>query len=213
MDSSNLISCFNCGTLNVIGAGSCRNCRAVQYYNCPYCHAGVNTTLTNCSNCGHKLNWPREVYYAENTYNPVKSTSPAVILLLMGSVLLFFIAINLIANSSNPANAVSHTTGVAGSSNLPANQTKVATQPNVYDPYPITTAPSMTQIPSSPSYPDAVLNSAQVPISYDATIIFPVTPSSPAAGSTYVPNRSSYLDTIYPKWGRCSGGSCRGYNQ
>ena len=209
----NLISCSNCGSPNVMGVRWCRNCHAILYYNCPYCYAWVDNTISNCSNCGNKLNWPKEVYYIENTYNPDKSTSPAVPLLLLSCVLLFLFAFNFMANNSYSANAVSQPPGVAASDNLPTNELKVVNQPQIQDSYPISSNPSNTQITSSSSYPASVLSSAQEPISYDTTIIIPVIPSSSTTTGTYVPKSSSYLNTVFPTWGHCSGGSCRGYYQ
>ena len=215
MNSSrgNLTSCFNCGSPNVTGVRSCRNCHAPYYYNCPHCHSWVDNSFSNCPNCRKKLNWPSGGYHTEYAFSPDKSTSSAVVVLLLSSVLLSIVAINLMANNSNPVNAVSHTASIAESSNLPANELKVATQPDIQDSYQITTTPAMTQIAPSTSYTDADVNSAEGSISYETEFILPVAPTSTTTTGTYIPKSSSYLDTLYPNWGHCSGGSCRSYNQ
>jgi hypothetical protein len=204
-----LLGCFNCGTLNVTGVRSCVNCHAPYYYNCPNCHSWVDNSVSNCPGCAKKLNWPKEVYYTEDTYSPEKSTSSAAIILLLSTVLLSIVAINLITNNSNPVDAVSHTTNAAASYDLPANELKMAAQPQIQVYSPIAATPSTAQTYPSTSCADVETNSAEGSISYETLMINPVTPASITTTDTYVPKSSSYLDTLYPNWGHCSGGSCR----
>lgn len=216
-NKGDLTACFNCGTLNVTGVRSCRNCNAAQYYNCTYCHSWVDNSFSNCPNCGDKLKWPKEVYRIENTDNPDKSTSTAAIVLTLSIVLLSIITVNLMANNSNPVDAVSHTPSVVASHDLPVNELKMATQPQIHDPAAITATTSMPQTGPSASYADsyadADVNSADESISYDTIIITPLTPTSGTATGIVAPKTSSYLDTAFPTWGHCSGGSCRSYYQ
>jgi hypothetical protein len=205
----NVTSCFNCGTLNVTGVRSCINCHAPYYYNCPYCHSWVDSSFSNCPSCAQKLNWPKEVYYTGDTSSLSQSTSSAVIILLVSIVLLSIVAINLISSNSNPVDAVSHTSDVAITSSLPANEMKTATQPQIKVYTPIIAAPSATQADSSTTYTDADVNYTDSYNSYQTSDVIPLYPASTAGEDTYVPKRCSYLDTLYPNWGRCSGGSCR----
>ena len=212
-DRDNHIACLNCGTLNVTGVRSCRNCNAAYYYNCPSCHSWVDNTIANCLNCGKKLRWPSVTYYAGNTYIPGKSTSPAAFVLILGSVLLSIVALNLMANNSNPADAVSHAAGVGAQGNIPANELKVTAQPEIQGPYTITATSPAAETDSYTVNDYTDINSAEGPISYEATVATPVTPAPVTETSTSVPKSSPYLDTIYPNWGHCSGGSCRNYYQ
>jgi hypothetical protein len=197
-------TCFNCGTVNVTGVRSCINCGAPYYYNCPHCQTWVDNTFSDCPACQKKLNWPKEVYYEADIYGEGKSVSHAAVLLLLGIVLLSIVAINLITNNSNPVDAVSHSPGVSAPDTLPANVLKDATQPEIKATSLVAETPSMAQTNSCTYYPDT-----GVDYYYDTTTIYPVTPESKATADSYVPSSSSYLDSIYPNWGHCSGGSCR----
>jgi len=211
------IACYNCGALNVTGVKWCGNCYAAQYYNCPYCQSWVDNSFPNCPGCGKKLRWPSEGYYTEYAFSPDKSTSSAVVVLLLSIAVLSLVAVNLIANNSNPVDAISHTPAVTASNNLPASELKMAAQPVIEVLNPVTATPSMTQTgPSSSyadSYTDADTNPADETISYDTIIVYPVTTTSTTATGTVAPKASSYLDTAFPTWGHCSGGSCRSYYQ
>jgi hypothetical protein len=202
-----LLGCFNCGTLNVTGVRSCINCHAPFYYNCPHCHSWVDNSFSNCPSCAKKLNWPKEAYYTEDTYSPSPSTSSAAIILLLSTVLLSIVAINLIANSSNPVDAVSHTGDIAAPYSVPAQELKTAAQPQIKVYSPVSATPSTTQTDSTASYNDAEVNYNEVSNSYKITEIIPLTPAPIA--TTDPPKSCSYLDTLYPNWGHCSGGSCR----
>jgi len=200
----NLIACYNCGTPNVTGVRSCANCHAAYYYNCPYCHAWVDISVSNCASCGNKLNWPKEAYYAEYIYSPVKS-SPAAILLLMSIIVLLIVAVNLIMNYTNSVDAGSHTPLIAASNSMPADELKTAAQPEIQVSSPAPTAPSMIQRDTSDSYAEAYVDTAEGSSAYEIT-------DSTTTGA-YVPKPSSYLKMMYPNWGHCSGGSCSGYYQ
>ena len=212
-DRDNHIACLNCGTLNVTGVRSCRNCNAAYYYNCPFCHSWVDNTIANCLNCGKKLKWPMVTYHAENTYIPGKSTSPAAFVLILSSVLLSIVALNLMANTSNPADAVSHTAAITARGNIPANELKVTSQPEIQGPYTINATSPTAETNSYTAYDYTDINSAEGSFSYEATVATPVAPASNTGTSTSMPKSSSYMDTIYPNWGHCSGGSCRNYYQ
>jgi hypothetical protein len=59
--------CHRCGTHNLVGAVSCRNCHQQLFYNCPHCHAWVDNRYSHCPQCRHSLSWPRDVG-PQNTY-------------------------------------------------------------------------------------------------------------------------------------------------
>jgi len=207
---NDLNACYNCGTLNVTGVRSCSHCYAVQYYNCPYCQSWVDNSFSHCPNCGDKLKWPKEVYYIENSSNPDKSTSTAAAVLTLSIVLLSIIAVNLMVNNANPVAAVSHMPDVAVSHDLTVNELRVSTQPQIQDSPVITATTSMTQTSPdtaySSSYNDADVQSVDKSMSFETIIVSP-TPI------ITTPRTSSYLDTAFPTWGHCSGGSCRSYYQ
>jgi len=131
----------------------------------------------------------------------------------LSSVLLSIVALNLVANNSNPADAVSHTAGVAAEGNIPPNELKVTAQPEIRGPYTITATSPTAETDSYTAYEYTDINSTEGPISYEATVATPVTPDPVTETSTSSPKSSPYLDTIYPNWGHCSGGSCRNYYQ
>ncbi|MDD5399199.1 MAG: zinc ribbon domain-containing protein [Dehalococcoidia bacterium] len=213
VNRNNLNACYNCGTLNVTGVRSCGNCYAVQYYNCPYCQAWVDNSFASCPCCGKKLNWPRESYGPEYAFSQKKSTSTAVVILLLSVAVLSIVAFNLITNHSNPADAVTHTPDVATSNNLPADEIKVAAQPTTQ--YPVAEPPAMTQ--TDPATPDADIATDTDNAGASSAYLVPDTPQytpiNATATGTYTPQPSSYLKMMYPNWGRCSGGSCSGYYQ
>jgi hypothetical protein len=205
----NVTSCYNCGTLNVTGVRSCVNCHAPYYYNCPHCHSWVDNSFSNCPSCSKKLNWPKAVYYTEDTCSPSPSTSSAAIILLLSTVLLSIVAINLIASSSNPVDAVSHTSDVTITNSVPANELKTAAQPQIKAYSPVSATPSTTQTGSTATYADADVNYTEGSDSYQTVEIIPLTPASITTTDTNSPKSCSYLETLYPNWGHCSGGSCR----
>jgi len=209
----NLNACYNCGTLNVTGVKWCANCYAVQYYNCPYCQSWVDNSFSNCPACGNKLRWPSEGYHAEYAFSPNKSTSSAVVVLLLCIAVLSIVAVNFITNNSNPVDAVSHTPVATVSNNLPTSELKTATQPVIEVLSPAAETPSMTETDPSASYTGSDANPAEESISYEIINNMPVIPTSVTTTQNYVPTSSSYLQMMYPNWGHCSGGSCSGYSQ
>jgi len=212
---NHLNACYNCGTLNVTGVKSCGNCYAVQYYNCPYCQAWVDNSFANCPCCGKNLNWPRESYGPEYAFSQNKSTSSAVVVLLLSIAVLSIVAFTLITNHSNAADAVTNPPDVAASNNLPAEEMKVAAQPYIQDP--ATEPPEMTQTDPVASDAAAATDTYTDTTGASSSYLVPDTPQytpvNAAATGTYTPQPSSYLKTIYPNWGHCSGGSCSGYYQ
>jgi hypothetical protein len=204
-----LLGCFHCGTLNVTGVRSCVNCHAPFYYNCPHCHSWVDNSFSSCPTCAKKLNWPKEVYYTEDTCSPSPSTSSAAIILLLSTVLLSIVAINLIANNSNPVDAISHAGDTAITNNLQANELRTATQPQIQAYSPVTAPSSTAQTGSTATYSDADVNYDEGSSSYQTVEIIPLTQAPNTTTDTNSPKSCSYLDTLYPNWGHCSGGSCR----
>ena len=213
VNRNNLNACYNCGTLNVTGVKSCCNCYAVQYYNCPYCQAWVDNSFANCPCCGKKLNWPRESYGPEYAFSPNKSTSSAVVVLLLSVALLSIVAFSLINNKSNAFDAVTQTPDVAISNNTPAEEMKVAAQPAVQEPVAEPPATAQPDPALSEDDVDIIVDNAGTSGAYLVPDTPQYTPVNAAATGTYTPRTSSYLKTIYPNWGRCSGGSCSGYYQ
>jgi hypothetical protein len=213
VNRNNLNTCYNCGALNVTGVKVCGNCYAVQYYNCPYCQAWVDNAFARCPNCGKKLNWPKESYGPEYAFSQNRSTSTAVVVLLLTVAVLSIVAFNLITNHTN-TDAGTNTPEVALSSGRPAGEMKVAAQPAVQE--------SVTEPPATPQSEPAVSNTG-TDTSLDNTgtsgaYLVPDTPQYPPVNATstgtYTPKpASSYLKMMYPNWGRCSGGSCSGYYQ
>jgi len=208
----NYITCYNCGAPNIAGVRACTNCNAPQYYNCPYCNAWVDNSFSNCPNCGDKLKWPSD-NYTEYAFSQNKSTSSAVVVLLLSVVLLSIVAVNLMINNSNPVDAIARTPAAATPNNTPLNELKVTAQPEIQYPPSITASPSMTQSDYPSSYTEPDVHVVEATTWYQSTTVDPVTPAAIPTTDTYVPKRSSYLETMYPNWGRCSGGSCRGYYQ
>lgn len=212
VNRKDLNACYNCGTLNVTGVRSCGNCYAVQYYNCPYCQAWVDNSFANCPCCGKKLNWPRESYGPEYAFSQNKSTSSAVVVLLLAVAVLSIVAFNLITNHSN-TDAITNTPGVAVSSDLPAEEMKVAAQPAVQNPAAEQPATAQSDPALSEDDVDIIVDNAGTSGAYLVPDTPQYTPVNAAATGTYTPRTSSYLKTVYPNWGHCSGGSCSGYYQ
>jgi len=206
-DRDKYTACYNCGTLNATGVKWCVNCYAAQYYNCPYCQSWVDNSFPNCPGCGKKLRWPSEGYYTEYAFSPNKSTSSAVVVLLLCIAVLSIVAVNLITNNSNPVDAVARTPDVTVSNNPPASELKPAAQPLIEVLNSVTPTPSVAQTDPSTSYADTEIDTAEALLSYE------IINATATTTGTYVPHPSSYLKTIAPNWGRCSGGSCSGYYQ
>jgi len=173
----------------------------------------VDNSFPNCPGCGKKLRWPSEGYYAEYAFSPNKSTSSAVVVLLLSIAVLSIIAVNLITNNSNPVDAVSRTPDVAISNDLPASELKTAAQPLIEVLNPVTATPSITQAGPSTSYYDRDEDSTETSTAYEIINATATIPASTTTTGAYVPQGSSYLKMMYPNWGRCSGGSCSGYYQ
>ncbi len=197
-----LFSCYNCGTLNVTGERSCRNCRASLYYNCPYCGAWVDNTISNCPNCRNKLNWPDAGAFTENAYSTHESASPAVILLVLSIVLLLITTFSLTLNNSNSATASSNTGVTTTSPALSTDKTQAANTSPIQYTYPNTST-------ANPA-PAVISSPAQDLTQYETTIIIPMTSPSATGAVSNAPTRSAYLESVYPGWGRCSGGRCSG---
>ncbi len=197
-----LFSCYNCGAPNVTGERSCRNCRAPLYYNCRYCGVWVDNTFSNCPNCRNELNWPEAGAFKENAYSTKESASPAVLLLVLSIVLLLITTISLTLNNSNPAKAVSNNSVTTTSQALSTDKVQAVNSSPVHYTYPNTS--TANPVPASTS--SATQNFTQ----YETTIIIPMTSPSANGAVSSSPTRSSYLDSVYPGWGRCSGGRCSG---
>jgi len=207
-----LNACYNCGALNFTGVKSCGNCYAVQYYNCPYCQAWVDNSFANCPCCGKKLNWPKESYGPEYAFSRNKSTSSAAVVLLLTVAVLSIVAFNLITNHTD-TDAITNTPGVAVSGDLPDEEMKAAAQPAVQEPAAEQPATAQTDPAVSDAGIDTDSDNSGISSSYLAPDAPQYTPVNSASSGTYTPRTSSYLKTVYPNWGHCSGGSCSGYYQ
>ena len=205
-------ACYNCGALNFTGVKSCGNCYAVQYYNCPYCQAWVDNSFANCPCCGKKLNWPKESYGPEYAFSRNKSTSSAAVVLLLTVAVLSIVAFNLITNHTD-TDAITNTPGVAVSGDLPDEEMKAAAQPAVQEPAAEQPATAQTDPAVSDAGIDTDSDNSGISSSYLAPDAPQYTPVNSASSGTYTPRTSSYLKTVYPNWGHCSGGSCSGYYQ
>jgi hypothetical protein len=204
---SSFFPCSHCGSQNVTGSGYCGNCGINLYYNCPDCQAWVDVTSSNCPNCRVKLDWPA------GTALRNKPSSPALVLLLLGIVMLATGSIYLIVNNSGSANAVSNKSGSAAASAPASNTWPAINAVQPFVPYQ-NNSPSIDNAdtadyagysPASASGRDTAL--------YDQVIIIPA--NAPAVTETNInsPQGRSYLDTVYPTWGHCSGGRCRNITQ
>lgn len=198
----NLHVCYNCGSHNVIGVRSCGNCQATLYYNCPNCQAWVDNTFVNCPGCGRQLNWPSSAYI-EDTYITYKSRSHAV-LLVVCSVLLLVITFALVENGSNLLKAGSNIPTVEASQPASINNSPDVDTSYQQKPYSPAASPNAATYNYTGSWTISVQDTSSAP----EIVITPLTGTS-----TYVPTGSSYLNSVYPGWGRCSGGRCCGMTQ
>ncbi|MCX6005213.1 MAG: hypothetical protein NT082_06030 [Chloroflexi bacterium] len=71
-------------------------------------------------------------------------------------------------------------------------------------------SPASTPAAPTYTYPSSALSDIQDTSSPSDIVI--MQPSGTGT-STYVPTGSSYLNTVYPGWGRCSGGRCSAMTQ
>jgi len=153
-----------------------------------------------------KLDWP-----AGNSFRD-KPSSPAVMLLLLGIVMLATGSIYVIVNNSGSANAVSNKT-VSATASAPASNTWPAINAwqSLISHQNNSAAISNANIADYPSYgstPASTRDNAY----YDVVLTIPATPPVTDTGMNSPPGRS-YLDTVYPTWGHCSGGRCRSITQ
>jgi len=211
-----LFPCYNCGIINVTGDRACRNCGTSMYYNCPHCSGWVDNTLLNCPSCQKSLNWPRPVVPTTGSpYTVANSTPSAAVLLILCCVILSVITFGLIIYSSNSATA---TSGNGITSSSPA---LTADTPQAVNSSPNRSSYTGTSI-FTPAYtpsPAPVNNSATTYIATptqdltqnDTIIVIPFVPTSAASATSSRISRSSYLESVYPGWGRCSGGRCGTY--
>jgi len=204
---SSFFPCSHCGSQNITGAGYCGNCGIKLYYNCPDCQGWVDVTLSNCSNCRVKLDWP-----AGNAFR-YKPSSPAVLLLMLGIVMLVTGSIYLIINNSGSANAVSNKSGSSA-----ASTTSLSASPAINSPQPFHTyqdnsnSTDKTKLAGYSSY-DSSSASTQYTPSYGVVLTIPAATPQVTDSSVNSPTGRSYLDTVYPTWGHCSGGRCRSITQ
>jgi hypothetical protein len=204
---SSFFPCSNCHSQNVSGARYCGSCGMNLYYNCPDCQGWVDVTFSNCPNCRVKLDWP------DGIASPDRASSPAVMLLLLGIVMLVTGSVYLIVNNSGSANAVSNKSAGAAASTpasntLPAINTLQSLLSNQND----STSTGNADPADYPWY-DSSSTPSQDDTSYEMVLTIPA--AAPQVTDTAVntaPSRS-YLDTIYPTWGHCSGGRCRSITQ
>ena len=204
---SSFFPCSHCGSQNVTGAGYCGNCGVKLYYNCPDCRGWVDMTFSNCPNCRVKLDWP-----ASNVFRD-KPSSPAVLLLLLGIVMLATGSIYLAVNNSASANAISNKSVGAAASSLASNEWPAINTLQSLISYQNNPAPANKTDASDYQGNDSTSASAPDSASYDVVLTVPAN-TPPVTGSiTDSPPGRSYLDTIYPTWGHCSGGRCRAITQ
>jgi len=204
---SSFFPCTDCGSQNGTGAGFCGSCGVKLYYNCPDCQGWVDVAFSNCPNCRVKLDWPTSNAFRD------QSSAPAVLLLILSIVMLATGSIYLIVNNSGSANAVSNKT-VSATASTPASNTWPAIN---------TVQPFLSYQNSSPSidnahttdYPGYSPASASTPhnADYEVVLTIPATAAPSTDSSINSPQGRSYLDTVYPTWGHCSGGRCRGITQ
>jgi hypothetical protein len=204
---SSFFPCSNCGSQNVTGAGYCGNCGMNLYYNCPDCQGWVDVTLSNCPNCRVKLDWP-----AGNAFR-YKPSSPAVILLLLGIVMLAAGSIYLIVNNSGSANAVSNKS-VSATAPTPASNTWPTSNalPSFISSQNNAAAISNADNADYPGY-NSISAAARDIALYDVVLTIPAAKPQVTDSSVNSPPGRSYLDTMYPTWGHCSGGRCRSITQ
>lgn len=196
---SSFFPCTHCGAQNVTGAGYCGSCGINLYYNCPDCQGWVDVTSSDCPNCGTKLDWPVGDAFRD------KPSSSTIMLLLLGIVMLAIGSIYLIVNNSGSANAVSNKMASAPASEPASNR-----WPPVNALQPLLSYQNNSSVtgnentPDSPDYDSISASQRDLP-SYDVVFTFPA--GTPPVTDTTPPSRS-YLDTVYPNWGRCVGGRC-----
>ena len=194
---SSFFPCANCGSQNVTGAGYCGNCGLNLYYNCPDCQGWVDVTFSNCPNCRVKLDWA-----SGNTFRD-KPSSPALMLLMLGIVMLITGSVYLIVNNSGSAAA--STTASNPWPSLSALQSFISYQNN-------SAAISNTNTADYPGY-DSTSAATRDNASYDVVLTIPAATPPVTNSSVNSPPGRSYLDTVYPTWGHCSGGRCRSITQ
>jgi len=204
---SSFFPCSNCGSQNVTGAGYCGNCGIKLYYNCPDCQGWVDVTFSNCLNCRVKLDWP-----AGNAFRD-KSSSPAVLLLMLGIVMLVTGSIYLIVNNSGSADAVSHKSVSAAAPSPASNPWPSSTVwPSFISEQNNSAAISNANTADYPGYDSTSAFNRDMP-SYDVVFTIPAATPQVTDSSVNSPPGRSYLDTVYPTWGHCSGGRCRSITQ
>ena len=204
---SSIFPCANCGSQNMTGARYCGSCGTNLYYNCPDCQGWVDVTFSNCPNCSVKLDWP------EGSESPGRSSSPAVMLLLLGIAMLVTGSIYLIVNNSGSANAVSNKSAGATASTSSSNPFPAinASQPLLMPQNDSTSTDNSN--PGDYSWYDSPSPSTRDTASYGVVLTIPAATSSVTDTGVNNPPGRSYLDIMYPTWGHCSGGSCRNVAQ
>jgi len=204
---SSFFPCSNCGSQNVTGAGFCGNCGINLYYNCPDCQGWVDVTYSNCPNCRVKLDWP-----AGNAFRD-KPSLPAVMLLLLGIVLLATGSVYLIAKNSGSANAVSNKSGSATASSPASNTWPAINALQSFLSYQNNTAAISNANTADYSGYDSTSAATRDNASYEVVLTIPAATPRVTDSSVNSPPDRSYLDTVYPTWGHCSGGRCRSITQ
>jgi hypothetical protein len=153
--------CHRCGTHNLVGAVSCRNCHQQLFYNCPHCHAWVDNRYAHCPQCRRALSWPRDVApqntYGQTWYVPQQTSYveekkgnplPAILvsLFIIGIIALIFVNPGSSSATKNYTTAsTTSTVPVSGAYiTAPGSQPQITlSSPAV--PSPDSTAPSSTQ--------------------------------------------------------------------
>jgi len=204
---SSFFPCSNCGSRNVTGAGYCGNCGINLYYNCPDCQGWVDVTFSNCPNCRVKLDWPAGHAFRD------KPSLPAVMLLLLGIVLLATGSVYLIANNSGSANAVSNKSGSATASSSASHTWPAINAIQSFLSYPNNSAAISNANTADYSGYDSTSAATLDNASYEVVLTIPSAAPQVTDSSVNSPSGRSYLDTVYPTWGHCSGGRCRSITQ
>jgi len=211
-----LFPCYNCGAINVTGDRACRNCGASMYYNCPHCNAWVDNRLLNCPGCRKSLNWPKPVVpTVVSPYVEPGSTPSAAVLLILCCVLLSVITFGLIIHSSNSATAMSGNSITTSSPALTADTPQIVNSSPNQSSYTgtsvFTPAYTPTPAPANNSSTTYITSPAQGLTQNGTIIVIPFVPTSAASAASISRSRSPYLESVYPGWGRCSGGRCGTY--
>jgi hypothetical protein len=144
-----------------------------------------------------KLDWP-----SGNTFRD-KPSSPALMLLMLGIVMLITGSVYLIVNNSGSAAA--STTASNPWPSLSALQSFISYQNN-------SPATGSANTADYPGY-DSTSASAQDNAAYDVVFTIPAAKAPATDTGMNSPPGRSYLDTVYPTWGHCAGGRCRNYIQ